>query len=132
MGNSERKDVRGSAFGTDIQVHVDEIILYPTPSPPHTQVDIESFFILVKHTRTYSVYMCYVITVVSRASAHVYTSFQGINVAASIQKYGNYVPGMHPCGPKLRCMFKHPWALTRDTMVHVCTDHVKSTLACRN
>ena len=27
------------------------------------------------------------------------TSFQGVNIAASIQMYGNYVPGKHPCGP---------------------------------
>ena len=46
------------------------------------------------------------------------TSFQGVNVAASIQTYGNYVPGKHPCGPKSRCMFKRPWALTRDTAVY--------------
>ena len=45
------------------------------------------------------------------------TSFQGVNVAASIQTYGNYVPGKHPCGTKSRCMLKCPWALTRDTMV---------------
>ena len=45
------------------------------------------------------------------------TSFQGVNVAASIQTYGNYVPVKCPCGPKSRCMFKCPWALTRDTMV---------------
>ena len=43
------------------------------------------------------------------------TSFQGVNVAASIQTYGNYVPGKRPCGPKLQCMFKRPWALTQDT-----------------
>ena len=36
---------------------------------------------------------------------HPCTSFQGVNVAASIQTYGNYVPG------------KRPWALTRDTTV---------------
>ena len=34
--------------------------------------------------------------------------------------YGNYyVPGKRPCGPKLQCMFKRPWVLTRDTTVHV-------------
>ena len=66
----------------------------------------------------------HVCTVVSRASAHSRpgkrpcTSFQGVNVAASIQTYGNYVPGKHPCGPKSRCMFKRPWALTRDTAVY--------------
>ena len=36
---------------------------------------------------------------------HPCTSFQGVNVAASIQMYGNYVPG------------KRPWALTRDIKV---------------
>ena len=36
------------------------------------------------------------------------TSFQGVNVAASIQTHGNYVPGKRPCGPKSRCMFKRP------------------------
>ena len=44
-----------------------------------------------------------------------FTAFQGINVAASIQMYGIYIPGKHPCEPKLRVMFKHPWVLTRDT-----------------
>ena len=47
------------------------------------------------------------------------TSFQGVNVAATIQTYGNYVPGKCPCGPKSRCMFKRPWALTQDTTVSV-------------
>ena len=50
------------------------------------------------------------------------TAFQGVNVAASIQTYGKYVPGKCPCGPKSRCMFKRPWALTQDTTV------VKSTI----
>ena len=31
--------------------------------------------------------------------------------------YGNYIPGKRPCGPKSRCMFTCPWALTRDTTV---------------
>ena len=35
----------------------------------------------------------HVCTVVSRVSAHVCTSFQGVNVAASIQTYGSYIPG---------------------------------------
>ena len=43
--------------------------------------------------------------------------FQGVTVAASIQTYGIYIPGKRPCGPKPRVMFKHPWALTRDTTV---------------
>ena len=47
------------------------------------------------------------------------TSFQGVNVAASIQTHGSYVPGKHPWGPKSRVMFKRPWALTWDTMVIV-------------
>ena len=46
------------------------------------------------------------------------TSFQGVNVAASIQTYGSYILGKRPCGPKSQGMFKHPWALTRDTMVY--------------
>ena len=45
------------------------------------------------------------------------TEFQGVTVAASIQTYGIYIPGKRPCGPKSRVMFKHPWALTRDTTV---------------
>ena len=53
----------------------------------------------------------------SRLSTHVYTAFQGINVAASMQTYGIYIPGKRPCGPKLRVMIKHPWALTWDTTV---------------
>ena len=28
------------------------------------------------------------------------TTFQGVNVAASIQAYGNYVPGKRPYGQK--------------------------------
>ena len=44
------------------------------------------------------------------------TAFQGVNVADTIQMYGKYIPGKHPCGPKSRCMFKRPWALARDTM----------------
>ena len=43
------------------------------------------------------------------------TAFQGVNVAVSIQMCGSYIPSKHPCGPKSRVMFKHPWALTRDT-----------------
>ena len=49
------------------------------------------------------------------------TTFQGATIAASIQMYGIYVPGKCPCGPKLQVMFKHPWALTRDTTVILCT-----------
>ena len=61
-------------------------------------------------------------TVVSRASAHFRgkrpcTPFQGVNVAVSIQTYGILIPGKRPCRPKLRVMFKRPWALTRDTTV---------------
>ena len=47
------------------------------------------------------------------------TAFHGATVAASIQTYGILIPGKHPCGPKLRAMFKRPWALTWDTAVHV-------------
>ena len=45
------------------------------------------------------------------------SAFQGVNVTASIQTYGNYIPDKRPCGPKLLVMFKCPWALTRDTTV---------------
>ena len=41
-----------------------------------------------------------------------------------MQTYGILIPGKCPCGPKSQVMFKHPWALTRDTAVlvfHVCT-----------
>ena len=50
---------------------------------------------------------------------HPCTKFQGVNVAASILMYGNYIPGKLPCGPKSRvtCMLKRPWVLTRDTTV---------------
>ena len=48
---------------------------------------------------------------------HLYSSFQGVNVAASIQMYGNYIPGKRPCGPKSQIMFRRPWVLTRDTTV---------------
>ena len=44
--------------------------------------------------------------------------FQGVTFAASIQTYGIYIPGKHPCRSKSRGMFKHPWALTRDTTVY--------------
>ena len=47
------------------------------------------------------------------------TSFQGVNVADTIQMYENHIPGKRPCRPKLRCMFKRLWALTRDTTVVV-------------
>ena len=52
--------------------------------------------------------------------------YQGVTVAASLQTYGIYIPGKRPCGPKSRVMFKHPWALTRDTTVHVyvCWQHL--------
>ena len=36
------------------------------------------------------------------------TSFQGVNVAETIETYGNYIAGKHPWGPKLRCTSKHP------------------------
>ena len=52
------------------------------------------------------------------------TAFQGVNVPAYIQTYGNYVPGKRPCRPKLRCMFKRPWALARDTTVCVVDDEL--------
>ena len=52
-------------------------------------------------------------------------SFQGVNVAASIQMYGNYIPGERPCGPKSHGMFKCPWALTRDTTVLHSLSHLK-------
>ena len=58
----------------------------------------------------------YVHTVVSRAKRPC-TSFQGATVSASTQTYGILIPGKRPCGPKLRVMFKRPWALTRDTTV---------------
>ena len=45
------------------------------------------------------------------------TAFQGVTVVASIQMYGIYILGKHPCGPKQWVTFKHPWALTRDTTV---------------
>ena len=45
------------------------------------------------------------------------TSFQRVNVAASIQTYGSYIPGKRPCGPNSQLMFKRPWALTQDTTV---------------
>ena len=45
------------------------------------------------------------------------TPFQGVNVAASIQTYGILILEECPCRPKLRVMFKCPWALTRDTTV---------------
>ena len=49
---------------------------------------------------------------------HPHPTFQGVNVAASIQTYGILIPGKRPCGPKSQVMFKKcPWALTRDTMV---------------
>ena len=54
------------------------------------------------------------------------TSFQGINVAASIQMYGNNVPGKRPCGPKSWCMFKCPWALNQDTTVRTSTSKTRS------
>ena len=50
---------------------------------------------------------------------HPRTSFQGVNVADTIQIYGNYIPGKCPCGPKSGYMFKCPWALTRDTMAYI-------------
>ena len=43
------------------------------------------------------------------------SAFQGVTVTASIQTYGSYILGKCPCGPKLRVVFKHQWALTRDT-----------------
>ena len=36
--------------------------------------------------------------------------------------YGILIPGKRLCGPKLRGMFQCPWALTRDTTVHVIDD----------
>ena len=51
---------------------------------------------------------------------HPCTLFQGVNVAASIQTYGIYIPSKHPCGPKSLVMFKRPWALTWDTTVSTC------------
>ena len=47
------------------------------------------------------------------------TTFQGATVAASIQTYGILILGKRPCRPKSLVMFKHPWALTRDTTVMV-------------
>ena len=46
------------------------------------------------------------------------TKFQGVSVAASTQIYAIYILGKCPCRPKSLVMFKHPWALTWDTMVH--------------
>ena len=43
------------------------------------------------------------------------TAFQGATVAASIQTYGILILSKCPCRPKLRVMFKRPWALTQDT-----------------
>ena len=65
-------------------------------------------------------------TIVFQASVHFgpgkspCTAFQGVNVyiGASVQTYAIYVPGKHPCGPKLRVMFKCPRVLTWDTMVY--------------
>ena len=48
---------------------------------------------------------------------HPCTAFQGAAVAASIQTYGILIQGKHPCGPKLRVIFKCPWALIQDTIV---------------
>ena len=51
------------------------------------------------HRYYYNLWFVHVCTVVSpasahsRVSAHVCTSFQGVNVAASIQTYGSYIPG---------------------------------------
>ena len=44
---------------------------------------------------------------------HSFTSFQGVNVAASIQTYGSYIPDKRS---KSRSMFKRPWALTIGTL----------------
>ena len=41
--------------------------------------------------------------------------FKGSIIAASVQIYRSYILGKHQ---KSRIMFKHPWALTRDTTVH--------------
>ena len=59
-------------------------------------------------------------TVVSQASAHFWVSTHILQatVAASIQMYGILIPHKRPCGPKLRVMFKRPWALTWDTTVY--------------
>ena len=46
------------------------------------------------------------------------SAFQGVNVTASIQTYGNYIPGKCPCWPKSRVVFKRPWVLTCDTTVN--------------
>ena len=44
----------------------------------------------------------------SRVSAHVATAFQGATGVVSKQIYGILIPGNHPCGPKLKVMFKIP------------------------
>ena len=57
-----------------------------------------------------------IFTVVSQTSTHSrdMCSFKGVNIAASTQMYGSYIPGKHPCGPRLQVMFKRPWAFTRE------------------
>ena len=60
------------------------------------------------------------------------TAFQGVNVAASIQKYAIYIPGKSPCGPKSLVMFMRPWLLPQDTVVHVCIIIIILTLCYNN
>ena len=61
-------------------------------------------------------------TVVSQVSTHVPRSFQGVNVAASIQTYGNYVPGKRPCGPKswYVCLLRTVKAASADDCAEAC------------
>ena len=56
------------------------------------------------------------------------TEFHGVNVAASIQMYANYILGKCLYGPNSRVMLKHPWMLTRDTTVCTYT-YAHSTLS---
>ena len=76
------------------------------------------------HGRNFKCYASVIIPyIVSWESTHSQVSshalyFYGVNVAASIQMYGFYIPGKRPSGPKSRVMFKHPRALARDTTVY--------------
>ena len=72
-----------------------------------------------------------IITIVSRASAHPWVSahacisFQGVNIAASIQ---TYIPGKCPYGPKSQGMFKCPWMLTWDVTVMMIESDLNYTI----
>ena len=68
------------------------------------------------HQNIYSIYRS-VLGKCSLLGKYPYTTFQGVTIAVSIQMYGILIMSECPCGPKSRVIFKHPWAITRDTTV---------------